>query len=174
MRELCEGPRGPRMRMEGGGAEGSTLCNRSTMATADEKRRGLTVCVCLSFHKREIRRSSIKPCKGIPALYLDDGPEWRIEATEFCTRLDLCSVLLLQLQLLSSSSSTGIPLTPQFSRSTKPTNEPTIPHFLQVTTYIPHLQAFWNFFDPTVCNFTQPTSLLHLLFRGPTLSQSPC
>ena len=85
-----------------------------------------------------------------------DGPELRIEATEFCTRLraDLCGLLLLKRQLLSSSS-TGIPLTPQFSRSTKPANEPTIPHFLQVTTYIPHMQTFRNFFLTQLSAFSR-------------------
>ena len=53
------------MRMEGG-AERSALTNRSTMATADEKRRGPTVCVCLSFHKREIRRSASNLVQKFP------------------------------------------------------------------------------------------------------------
>ena len=54
------------MRMEGG-AERSALTNRSTMATADEeRRRGPTVCVCLSFHKREIRRSASNLVQKFP------------------------------------------------------------------------------------------------------------
>ena len=54
------------MRMEGGGAERSTLTNRSTMATADEKRRGPTVCVWLSFRKRDMRRSASNLVQKFP------------------------------------------------------------------------------------------------------------
>ena len=50
----------------------------------------------------------------------------------------------------------------------------TIPHFFQVTMYIPHLRTFRNFFDPTVCNFTQPTSLLHLVYGLQPSPPSPC